>query len=466
MSLDDTIVAISTPVGEGGIGIVRLSGADAVALAARLFRSAGGRTLTEVKSHTIHYGRVVDPATGEPVDEALVTVMRAPRTYTREDVVEINCHGGVIPLKAILRLLIREGARLAEPGEFTKRAFLNGRIDLSQAEAVIDVIRAKTSHAERLALQQLEGRLSAKIHGIRERVAELCAGVEAYIDFPEDEIEGVEEEWMMSAVHDVAGQLGALLRGYDEGRLYREGVAAAIVGKPNVGKSSLLNALLDADRAIVTEIPGTTRDVIEEHLAVGGIPVKIMDTAGIRETHDLAEMEGVRRSLRALRHADVVLAVFDGSMPFDEADRVVLENMGDKAALYVVNKSDIPDPSFTIPGAAGERPVVRVSALTGEGIEALRDAVYRLIVPASASDGKAGMSPGETVFITHLRHKDAVERAYHAISEAGGGLQGGDPLEVIALNLRESLDYLGEVIGVVTTEDILDRIFSRFCIGK
>jgi tRNA modification GTPase len=466
MSLDDTIVAISTPVGEGGIGIVRLSGSKAVTLAGRVFRSAKGKDLSVVKSHTIHYGAVVDPVTDEPVDEVLITVMRAPRTYTREDVIEINCHGGIIPLRTILRILIREGARLAEPGEFTKRAFLSGRIDLSQAEAVIDVIQAKTNHAERLALRQLEGRLSDKIHGIRERVAELCARVEAYIDFPEEEVEGVEGERMALAIGDVAEQLSALSRGYDEGRLFREGVAAAIVGKPNVGKSSLLNALLDADRAIVTEIPGTTRDVIEEYLTIGGIPVKIMDTAGIRETHDLAEMEGVRRSLRALAHADIVVAVFDGSRPFDEADQVVLDNIGDKAALYVINKSDIADSAFIIPSAAAGHPVIWVSALTGEGIEEMKDEAYALLVPAAVPGGIRGTSSTQAVLVTNVRHRDAVDRAFRAVTEAAGGLDRGDPLEVIALHLRESLDYLGEVIGVVTTEDILGRIFSLFCIGK
>lgn len=460
-SLDDTIVAISTPIGEGGIGIVRLSGRDAITIADRIFSSPKGKKLKDARSHTVVYGFIIDSSKKERIDEVLVTVMQAPGTYTREDVVEINCHGGMFPLRATLQLLLKEGARLAEPGEFTKRAFLNGRIDLSQAEAVIDVIRAKTEQAERLALNQLEGRLSARITDIRDRVTELCTYIEAYIDFPEDEIEVIEKGGMINSMQSVEQELLNLSKGYDEGRFFREGVSTAIIGKPNVGKSSLLNALLQKDRAIVTEIPGTTRDIIEDYLNINGLPLRIMDTAGIRETHDLAEIEGVKRSLRAIEGADIVIAVFDAGRSFDEADSEVIEKVKDKRAVIVINKSDVESPAFSLqPSAFGLQPVVKVSALKNEGIDDLKDAIYSICISYGGASGV------EDVLITNIRHKQSIDMALKSLKEAEDALQRNEPLEVIALFLRESLDSLGEIIGAVTTDDILNRIFSEFCIGK
>jgi tRNA modification GTPase len=459
--LEDTIVAISTPIGEGGIGIVRLSGKDAIPIADRVFFSPKGKKLRDAKSHTVVYGFIVDHEKKEKIDEVIVTVMKAPRTYTREDVVEINCHGGMLPLRATLQILLKEGARLAEPGEFTKRAFLNSRIDLSQAEAVIDVIRAKTEQAERLALRQLEGRLSAKITDMRDKIAELCTYIEAYIDFPEDEIEVIEKEELLNSMQTVGQELLALSKGYDEGRFFREGVSTAIVGKPNVGKSSLLNALLQKDRAIVTEIPGTTRDVIEDYLNINGLPLRIMDTAGIRETHDLAETEGVRRSLKAIEGADIVLAVLDAGRPFDEADKEVIDRVKNKRAVIVINKSDIGSPAFSFqPSAFSRQPIVKVSALKGDGINDLKDAIYSLCITA----GRA--SDAEDIIITNLRHRQSIDMALKSLKEAESALKRNEPLEVVALFLRESLDSIGEIIGAVTTEDILNRIFSEFCIGK
>ncbi len=459
--LEDTIVAISTPIGEGGIGIVRLSGKDAISIVDRVFSSAKGRKLRDAKSHSVVYGFVIDPAKNERIDEVIATIMKAPKTYTREDVVEINCHGGMLPLRTTLQLLLREGARLAEPGEFTKRAFLNGRIDLSQAEAVIDVIRAKTEQAERLALRQLEGRLSAKITDMRDKVTELCMHIEAYIDFPEDEIEVIEKADMLDSMRSIGHELLSISKRYDEGRFFREGVSTAIVGKPNVGKSSLLNSLLQKDRAIVTEMPGTTRDVIEDYLNINGLPLRIMDTAGIRETHDLAEIEGVKRSLKAIEGADIVLAVLDASRPFDEADKEVIEKVKDKKTVIVINKSDIESPVFGLqPSAFSFQPVVRVSALKGDGIDDLKDAIYSLCITA----GKA--SDAEDIIITNLRHRQSIDRALKSIEDAENALKRNEPLEVVALFLRESLDSLGEIIGAVTTEDILNKIFSEFCIGK
>lgn len=457
--LDDTIAAISTATGEGGIGIVRLSGKDAIAIADKVFLSPKAKRLKDTKSHTVVYGFVIDPANNEKIDEVLVTVMTAPKTYTKENVVEINCHGGMLPLRKTLKMLLKEGARLASPGEFTKRAFLNGRIDLSQAEAVIDVIRSKTEQAERLALQQLEGRLSGRIEGIKERIANICAHVEAYIDFPEEEIETPVKDEIIGSISAISEDLTALSRGYDEGRFFREGVSTAIVGKPNVGKSSLLNALLQKDRAIVTEMPGTTRDVIEDYLNIKGLPLKIMDTAGIRETHDLAEMEGVKRSLRAIEGADIVIAVFDGSRPLDEADMELIETVKDKKTIFVANKSDILNPVFQA-SAPGIQPVINVSALRDSGIDALKDAVHSLCISSGSAAGV------EDVMITNIRHKQSIDNAVKSLADATEALKGGQPLEVAALFIRESLDSLGEIVGVVTTEDILNKIFSEFCIGK
>ncbi|MDI6800940.1 MAG: tRNA uridine-5-carboxymethylaminomethyl(34) synthesis GTPase MnmE [Thermodesulfovibrionales bacterium] len=461
--LDDTIAAISTPIGEGGIGIVRLSGKNAISIADKIFSSQKSKKLKDAKSHTIVYGFINNPETGERIDEVLVSVMKAPHTYTKEDVVEINCHGGALPLRITLQFLLKFGARVAEAGEFTKRAFLNGRIDLSQAEAVIDIIRAKTEQAERLALNQLEGRLSNRIIDIRDRLTDICAHIEAYIDFPEDDIETLTKAAMIKAMQDIGEELGNLSKGYNEGRFFREGVSTAIVGKPNVGKSSLLNALLQKDRAIVTEIPGTTRDVIEGYLNISGLPLKVMDTAGIRETHDLAEMEGVKRSLKAIEGADIVIAVLDASRPLDDADMELIEKVRDKKTVFAINKSDIQTNDFVF-HSFDNKPVINVSALKGEGIDELKNTIYSLCISSTKTSNRT--VDIQNVLVTNIRHKQLIDMALDAIQAAENSLKRNEPLEVVALNLRESLDSLGEIVGAVTTEDILNRIFSVFCIGK
>jgi tRNA modification GTPase len=461
---DDTIAAVSTPPGEGGIGIVRISGKDSFRIAGELFHSSGGKSDISVDSRTIVYGFIKDPATNEKIDEVLVTFMRAPRTYTREDVIEINCHGGAMPLRRMLGLVLKQGARLAEPGEFTKRAFLNGRIDLSQAEAVIDVIRARTGQAEKIALQQLEGGLSAEITGIRDSITGICVLTEAYIDFPEEEADMPEKNEIISSINGAVKRLGTLSASFDEGRLYREGAAMAIVGKPNVGKSSLLNALLKKERAIVTELPGTTRDIIEEGLNIGGFPVRVMDTAGIRKAHDLAEVEGVKRSLNAIEGADIVLAVFDAGRPLDNADRYVIEKIRDKKTIQVINKCDIMAPDFDCADTElNAHTCVRISALTGEGIEELKEQIAAALI---ADKNSGGHEAATGLLITNVRHKQLLDSALESLSQAGAVFEKGEPLEVTALFLREALDSLGEIIGVVTTEDILNRIFAGFCIGK
>ncbi len=455
---EDTIAAIATPIGEGGIGIIRLSGKEAIDIADRIFLPRGSKTLKDVTSHTITYGFIVDPSHGGKIDEVLVTVMRSPRTYTREDVVEINCHGGMLPLKTVLQLLLREGARIAEPGEFTRRAFLNGRIDLSQAEAVIDIIKAGSDRAERLALAQLEGKLSRTITGLQDRITALCACVEAQIDFPEDELETVRKHEVIETMRAIGKELLYLSAGYEAGRFFRDGVATAIVGKPNVGKSSLLNALLEKDRAIVTEMPGTTRDIIEDSLNVEGLPLRIMDTAGIRDTHNLAEAEGVKRSLKAIEGADIVIAVLDSSMPIDKADEELLRAVAYKRTIVLINKCDIRSPDFAVPGGATN--VVEASALTGVGISELKDMICCVCV----SSGVRGEV--EVPLITNIRHKHSLDRASQALAEAVKVLENDIPLEIVAMYVREALDWVGTIIGIFTTEDILNKIFSEFCIGK
>ena len=461
---DDTIAAVSTPPGEGGIGIVRLSGKEAISIADRIFVSPAGKLPSGARSHSVIYGFIKDPDTSEKIDEVIVTVMRAPRTYTREDVVEINCHGGMLPLRRILGSVIRQGARTAEPGEFTRRAFLNGRVDLSQAEAVIDVIKARTEQAERMAIQQLEGRLSAEITALRDSVAESCALVEAYIDFPEEEVELPDSAGFISSMQDILDRLSALSRSFEEGRLFREGAAMAIVGKPNVGKSSLLNTLLKKDRAIVTDLPGTTRDIIEEGLNIDGIPVRIMDTAGIREAHDLVEAEGIRRSLAAIEGADIILAVYDASRVLDRADRQIIEKVNNKKTISVINKWDISNGGFDAEdNGLNIYPTVKISALRGEGIDVLKDTIVAALLSNKAMPGQDSAAD---LLITNVRHKQLVDGAFASLWQARGTFEKGEPLEVTALFLREALNSLGEIIGVVTTDDILNKIFSEFCIGK
>lgn len=463
MFTDDTIAAISTPLGEGGIGIVRLSGKDSVEIVDRIFSSPKNKSLKDSKSHRIIYGHIKEPLTGKEIDEVLVTVMRSPYSYTKEDVVEINCHGGMITLRKTLELVLKEGARLAEPGEFTKRAFINGRIDLSQAEAVLDLIRAKTDESRRIAIEQLQGGLSEKITALRDRLTELCAHIEAYIDFPEDDIEIASKQDMLESMKEIGKELQTLLKTYDEAKFFREGLSTAIIGRPNVGKSSLLNALLKKDRAIVTELPGTTRDVIEEYLNINGLPLKIMDTAGIRDVKDVAEKEGVKRSLQSIENADLVIAMFDRSEPLKDEDFEVMEKLKGKNTIIVLNKCDLPSAfdedtissCILYPASC----IVQISAIRGDGLEELKDRIF----DSCLKDWREGK---EGVVVTNLRHKIAIENTKTSLDRAVSALIGNQPLEIVAFELRDSLDRLGEIIGVVTTEDILNRIFSDFCIGK
>src|SRR4030043_360132 len=380
MSIDDTIAAISSPLGEGGIGIVRLSGKDSIQIAEKIFSSPKNKTLKDSKSHRIIYGYIKDHLNDKEIDEVLVTIMRSPYSYTREDIVEINCHGGMVALRKTLELTLKQGARLAEPGEFTKRAFINGRIDLSQAEAVLDLIRSKTDESRRIAIEQLQGGLSKTITELRDRLTEICVNIEAYMDFPDDEIETASKQDLLEEMKDVSRELQVLLKTYDEARFFREGLLTAIVGRPNVGKSSLLNALLKKDRAIVTEVPGTTRDVIEEYLNINGLPLRIMDTAGIRDVQDIAEKEGVRRSLLSIENADIVIAMFDCSELLKEEDFEVIQKVKDKNTIFVLNKSDLQSAinrnsiSSLVPRPSSS--ILNISATRGDGLVRLKDKIF------------------------------------------------------------------------------------------
>jgi tRNA modification GTPase len=460
MFMDDTIAAISTPLGEGGIGIVRLSGKDSIRISDSIFHSPKNKTLTGSKSHRVLYGHIFDPQSGLNIDEVLITVMRAPHSYTREDIIEINCHGGLIILRKTLELVLQHGARLAEPGEFTKRAFLNGRLDLSRAEAVLDLIRSKTDESRRIALEQLQGGLFSKITSLRDGLTDVCVRIEAHIDFPEDEIETSSRQELSDAMRLVKNDLHSLLKTYEEAKFFREGLSTAIVGRPNVGKSSLLNALLQRDRAIVTETPGTTRDVLEEYLNIKGLPLRIMDTAGIRQSEDLAEKEGIRRSLQSIENADLVIAIFDGSEPLRKEDFEVIEKVKNKKTIHILNKSDLPviaDRNLSL--ILHPSSFLKISATKGDGIEELKDK----IVDCMLKDWK---EEREGVVISNLRHKTSIGHAAISLEKAMKALIEDQPLEIIALELRDSMDSLGEIVGAVTTEDILNKIFSDFCIGK
>lgn len=458
-SMQDTIAAISTPPGEGGIGIVRVSGAEALSIAEKVFRPAMDRGSLE--SHRAKVGKFINPLTEEKIDEVVFLPMLKPHSFTAEDVVEFHCHGGRLPLSIILREVLRLGARMAEPGEFTKRAFLNGRIDLTQAEAVISVIQASSEGSLRASIMQLEGGLRKEITGFREGLIDLLARVEADIDFPEEEIESISLEEIAARVKKIHERIESLRKTYSQGKILREGVTTAIVGRPNVGKSSLLNALLNFDRAIVAEVPGTTRDIIEEAVNVRGIALNIMDTAGIRSHGDVVELEGIRRTKAALAGADLVLAVFDGSMELTGEDLETVEAVKGKKIIPVVNKRDLETRMDTkrLREILGGAPLVFISARQREGINELEDAIHQKIW-----DSRIDLT--ENIFITRMRHEEKLQKASEALEGAQRSLEDSLPLEFLAADLRSALDWLGEITGESFTDEVLDKIFSEFCIGK
>lgn len=455
INLEDTIAAISTPVGEGAIGIVRLSGKDAVKIADLIFKSKKDKSPSGFRSFTTHYGYIYNKTA--VVDEALLTLMRAPRSYTKEDMVEINCHGGIIPLRKTLELVLDSGARLAEPGEFTKRAFLNGRLDLAQAEAVMDIIRSKTEASLRMALGQLSGQLSSRLNDINERLSAALAGIEASIDFPEEDIEAISGADIKGRLKAINDDLAKLLGSAQGGIILREGLTCVICGKPNVGKSSLLNALLQRDRAIVTHVPGTTRDAIEDLANINGIPFKLIDTAGIAPTEDLVEREGMLRSRERIEQADLILMVLDAGAEMTGEDRILLSDTKDRPRVLVMNKADLPRRMDM--GPLEGNILVSVSAKKSDGIDDLKK-----IMEETVWSGKAAAPEGGA--ITNLRQKQALKNASAAAGRAVESVEKDLSPELIAIELREALDSIGEITGEIVTDDILDRVFSQFCIGK
>jgi tRNA modification GTPase len=468
-STEETIAAIATPPGPGGIGIIRISGPRALSILQTIFRPRHERPEPACESHRMYYGWVIDPESFVTIDEVMAVFMQAPNTYTREDVVEIQCHGSFVVLQEILGLITAAGARLAAPGEFTKRAFLNGRLDLTRAEAVLELIEAKTEAGRSMAMGQLQGRLSEEILAIRERLMGLRALIEVAIDFPEEENDILAAATPLQQFREeVQGPLAVLIARAEEGRVYREGISAVILGRPNVGKSSLLNTLLQEERALVTPVPGTTRDTIEECVNIRGMPVRIVDTAGIRHTSETVEEMGIQRARAKLADADLVLLVLDASEPLSEEDRALYSSIrqsGKKQKiLLVLNKIDIaPNASAEeYRTGLGEEELVAVSAREYTNIKALQDAVFSLVT----GDRKGGGWDPGTAAVPNVRHRDALKKTAQAARRIEEGLAGAISPDLLAVDIQDALEQLGDIVGETTAEDILDMIFERFCIGK
>ncbi|MFS8983347.1 tRNA uridine-5-carboxymethylaminomethyl(34) synthesis GTPase MnmE [Streptococcus parasanguinis] len=451
----DTIAAISTPLGEGAIGIVRLSGTDSFAIAQRIFK---GKDLASVASHTLNYGHIVDPDKNEILDEVMVGAMRSPKTFTREDIIEINTHGGIAVTNEILQLVIREGARLAEPGEFTKRAFLNGRVDLTQAEAVMDIIRAKTDKAMNIAVKQLDGSLSDLINNTRQEILNTLAQVEVNIDYPEyDDVEEATTEIIREKTSEFEALLTNLLKTARRGKILREGISTAIIGRPNVGKSSLLNNLLREEKAIVTDIEGTTRDVIEEYVNINGVPLKLVDTAGIRETEDIVEQIGVERSKKALKEADLVLLVLNASEPLTDQDRQLFEISQDSNRIILLNKVDLPE-KIEIDQLPEDH--IKISVLKNQNIDQIEDRINALFFE------NAGLVEQDATYLSNARHISLIEKAIESLQAVNEGLALGMPVDLLQVDLTRTWEILGEITGDAAPDELITQLFSQFCLGK
>ncbi|WP_165210339.1 tRNA uridine-5-carboxymethylaminomethyl(34) synthesis GTPase MnmE [Streptococcus tangpeifui] len=449
----DTIAAISTPLGEGAIGIVRLSGSQAVAIAKSVFK---GKDLEKVSSHTINYGHIIE--NDKIIDEVMVSVMRAPKTFTREDVVEINTHGGVAVTNEILQLLLRSGARMAEPGEFTKRAFLNGRVDLTQAEAVMDLIRAKTDKAMNIAVSQLDGSLKNLINNTRQEILNTLAQVEVNIDYPEyDDVEEMTTALMREKTKEFEELLSRLLATAKRGKILREGISTAIIGRPNVGKSSLLNNLLREDKAIVTDVEGTTRDVIEEYVNIKGVPLKLIDTAGIRKTDDIVEKIGVERSKKALAEADLVLLVLNGSESLTDQDRALLDISKDSKRIILINKTDL---SQEIELDQLPDDVIQISVLKNQNIDLIEERINDLFFD------NAGLVEKDATYLSNSRHISLIERALASLKDVNKGLEAGMPVDLLQIDMTRCWEILGEITGDAAPDELITQLFSQFCLGK
>ncbi|QFG01037.1 tRNA uridine-5-carboxymethylaminomethyl(34) synthesis GTPase MnmE [Psychrobacillus glaciei] len=458
----DTIAAISTPLGEGAIAIVRLSGPNAILIANKIFRSPNRKDLQGQASHTIHYGHLVDPKLDEVVEEVMLSLMKGPKTFTREDVVEINCHGGLVSVNRVLQLVLINGARLAEPGEFTKRAFLNGRIDLSQAEAVMDLIRAKTDKAMNVALGQMDGRLSRLIKTLRQALLETLAQVEVNIDYPEyDDVEEMTLPMMIDKCTWVREEIEKLLLTSSQGKILREGLSTAIIGRPNVGKSSLLNSLIQENKAIVTDIAGTTRDIIEEYVNVRGVPLKLVDTAGIRETEDIVERIGVEKSRQVLNEADLILLVLSNAESLTEEDYRLFEAIEGMDCIVIVNKTDLPTEIDLdeVKNLAGDKRVVTTSLLQEEGVNELEEAIASLFFEGS-------IEASDLTYVSNARHISLLHVAKATVTDAIEAAHNDVPVDMIQIDVTRTWEILGEVIGDSVEESLIDQLFLQFCLGK
>jgi tRNA modification GTPase len=456
----DTIAAISTPPGEGGISIIRISGVDALKTASQIYR---GKDLNKVDSHTINYGHIIDPDNGIEVDEVMVSVMRAPNTYTKEDVVEINCHGGIVATNRILQIILGLDARLAKPGEFTERAFLNGRIDLSQAEAVMDLIRAKTDQSMKVALDQLDGNLSHLITNLRQNILDVLAQVEVNIDYPEyDDVETMTARLLNEKAIEVKAKIEQLLSTAKQGKVLRDGLATAIIGHPNVGKSSILNHLLHEDKAIVTDVAGTTRDVIEEYVNVQGVPLKLVDTAGIHETEDKVEKIGVDRSRKALSQADLVILVLDSSIPLRDEDRELLKETMDTQRIVVLNKTDLEVKINLneLQEYVNDDEIIKSSAISPLGTKDLEDRIAKMFFAGSIEN------TSNNIMVTNARHIGLLKQAETALDSVLEGIETGMPVDLVQIDMTRAWDLLGEITGDSYQDELLDQLFSQFCLGK
>jgi tRNA modification GTPase len=459
--IDDTIAAISTPLGWGGIGIIRISGENAFVILEQIFSPIKPSRIEDIKTQTIKYGHIVNPLSKEVIDEVLVSYFKKPNTYTRESLVEINCHGGALIVRKILELVLKNGARIAEPGEFTKRAFLNGRMDLSQAEAVIEMINSKTNAARKASLNQLEGKLSSKIKSIRNILVESIADIEAAIDYPEYDIEEISREKLTERVKDVLDQIEKLIKTFFEGKIIQQGIVAAIIGKPNVGKSSLLNALAQKEKAIITEVPGTTRDLIEEYIEIAGIAVKIIDTAGLRETRDKVEKIGIDRARGVIDRADLILLVLDGSENIDEEDNKIFELIENKKTVILINKSDLKMKLDLkeIKKSFDEKMIIEISAKEENGLEKIENIISDMFL-------KRELDTENELIVTNVRHKQIIQEAKEELQAVMEAIEMNTPLDVISVAIIEGANKLGEITGETVQEEVLHTIFSKFCIGK
>lgn len=456
----DTITSISTPMGEGAIGIVRLSGPQAVEIADKLYK--GKHLLNDVPSHTINYGHIIDPESKEVVEEVMVSVLRAPKTFTREDIIEINCHGGILTINRVLELTMTYGARMAEPGEFTKRAFLNGRIDLSQAEAVMDFIRSKTDRASKVAMNQIEGRLSDLIKKQRQSILEILAQVEVNIDYPEyDDVEDATTEFLLEQSKEIKQEINRLLDTGAQGKIMREGLSTVIVGKPNVGKSSMLNNLIQDNKAIVTEVAGTTRDVLEEYVNVRGVPLRLVDTAGIRETEDIVEKIGVERSRKALSQADLILFVLNNNEALTQEDYTLYEVVKNEDVIVIVNKMDLEQniDINEVKDMIGNTPLIQTSMLKQEGIDELEIQIRDLFFGGEVQNQ-------DMTYVSNSRHISLLKQARQTIQDAIDAAESGVPMDMVQIDLTRAWEILGEIIGETASDELIDQLFSQFCLGK